>query len=168
MERAEGEGGHLQRDQGVADGARAVFLHELRAHTAFDEDVEFRATWMRVGGVEATRAKESDRHRRISANERRKGHAVGANCGAAQASRSARVGGRVKEIEDEVTVLRDHGDAVDGFGSEEERLHDGEVVGKAIDRGPGGVHGGRSGLFLEGRVLGCSCDKSGGEDKEER
>lgn len=120
VQRAEGEGGHLQRDERVADGSRAVFLHELRAHAAFDEDVEFSTARVGVWSVEATRTEEPDRHRCIAANKRRKGYAVGTNSGATQAGSGAGVGGRVEEIEHKVAILGDHRDPVYRFGGEEE------------------------------------------------
>lgn len=114
------EEGHLQRDEGVGDGTGAAFQHELRRHATVDEDVELGAARVRVRRVEAARAKESNRHGATGAHERRKGYAVGANGGAAQSRRGAGVGRRIDEIEDEVAVLGNHADAVDGFWGEEE------------------------------------------------
>lgn len=89
---------------------------KLRGHAAFNEDVELSTARVRVWSIEATRAKESNRYCGIGAHKRRKGYAIGVNGGATVTGSDAGVRGRVEEIEDEVGVLGDHLDAVDGFG----------------------------------------------------
>lgn len=118
MQRALGEGGHLPLEEDVIDGACAVLQYERRVHAAFDKNVDFSAARVRVRGVEATRTEESDCHRRVGANERRKRLAGGGNGGAARAN-GAGVRGRGKEIEDKVAVSGDCRDAVGGFGGKE-------------------------------------------------
>lgn len=140
VQRALGEGGHLPRKENVIDGACAVLQYERRVHAAFNENVDFSAARVRVRGVEATRTEESDCHRGVGANERRKRLAGGGNGRAARAN-SVGVRGWGKEIEDKVAVFGDCRDAVGGFGGKEKRFDSIEVVGKAIDWFSGGACG---------------------------
>ena len=59
MEGALREDGRLVRGEMVRDAVGAVFKREFRNEASLDDDVDLRATWMGMWGIEAAGAKEA-------------------------------------------------------------------------------------------------------------
>lgn len=109
---------HLVSRKRVVDRSSPVLERELRLQGTFDNEVDLRAAWVCVRGVEAARAEKAKGHGCTGANKRRKRLAIGPNGSTALAFRQS-VCGRSVEIEFERCILRDELDAVHGFGSQQ-------------------------------------------------
>ena len=109
---------HLVRRKRVVDRSSPILKRELCLQGTLDHEVDLRAAWVCVWGVEAARAEKTKDHGRTGTNKGRKRLAIGANGPTALAFGQGVCGRRV-EVELERCILRNELDAVHGFGSQQ-------------------------------------------------
>lgn len=129
------EGRHLELRDGVGDDAtagrgahlgvveHAVLGEHLDDQAAGGDDLQLGGARVHVWGVEAAGPEEADGHAGAGADERGEGLAVRGDEVAALAALAFE--GRVAEVEDELRVFREQGEAVGGGVGEEELLGEG-------------------------------------------
>jgi hypothetical protein len=121
------EDSHLELVEGVVEMSGTVLSSDGGEKTAFDDEIQFCGAGVDVRSVEAAGTEESDCDSSALSNEGREGSVIGANNLSTFTLYDTGGAGVVCEVEDEILVFEES-EALDGVGSEDELLEEGQAA----------------------------------------